>query len=305
MLEFSAKKPRKFYAVSPDKWFLGTKLTKDEYEKSEEKFLELCGAGGDFVKMKKCLEEGRVFVQIMFRLEDPSTHVQKLKPFWSMPQGPALLSCQFEWLVNGSRDNDLAHSIEDHIDMVLQMTARIMGDKMGTFWLQKLEEARNNSQAKNGNDIMEQVFIIRELAKSWKNEAEKLIFIEGVDEFQQASSQPFIHILKVDQKGESDYEEALVISVRVGSTTVFDDVSLSQGLAAVIQLCFVFNIVYPSSADEIFNFVQRLLAKFGPSDGARNLKGQLKKRFVDFQCELSNIIMLEKSDTVKKLLTKK
>ena len=67
----------------------------------------------------------------------------------------------------------------------------------------------------------------------------------------------------------------------------------------------MFNIVYPSSADEIFNFVQRLLAKFGPSDGARNLKGQLKKRFVDFQCELSNIIMLEKSDTVKKLLTKK
>ena len=119
-----------------------------------------------------------------------------------------------------------------------------------------------------------------------------------------ASSQPFIHVLKVNQTGEADFDEALVISVRVGSTTVFDDVSLSQGLAAVIQLCFVFNMMYPNSADEIFNFVQRLLAKFGPSDGARNMKGQLKKRFVDFQCELSSIIMLEKSDTVKKLLTK-
>ena len=62
--------------------------------------------------------------------------------------------------------------------------------------------------------------------------------------------------------------------------------------------------MYPSSADETFNFVQRLLAKFGPSDGAKNMKGQLKKRFVDFQCELSNLIMLEKSATVKKMFIK-
>ena len=225
MLDFSAKKSRKFYAVSPEKWFLVYKLTKDEYEKSEEKFLGICKAGGDLVKMKECLEEGRVFVQIMFRLEDPSTHVQKLKPFWSMPHGPELLSCHFEWLVGGSRDDSLAHSIEDYIDLVLQMSARILGDKMGKSWYEKLEEVSNNSKAKNGNDIMEQVFIIRELSKSWKNDVEKLIFIEGVDEIHNASSQPYIHILKVDQTGESDYEEALVISVRVGSTTVFDEVS--------------------------------------------------------------------------------
>ena len=149
---------------------------------------------------------------------------------------------------------------------------------------------------------MLKVFIIRELARSWSNSAEKLIFIQGEDDLEKASNQPFIHVLKVSQTGEKDYEEDLVISVRAGTTTVFDHVSLTAGLASVIQLCFVFHLLYPSDSDDIFNYVQRIVARFGPSDGAKNLKGSVKKRFLNFQCDLADIVMLEKSGTVKKLL---
>ena len=218
-----------------------------------------------------------------------------------MPYGPKLLSNHFEWLVDGSRDGDLAFSIEDHIDMVLNMTAQILGEKKGNVWIRQLEEVQNNSRVKHGNELMSQVFIIRELAKSWKNNPAKLIFVEGEDSMSDVSSQPYVNILKVDQPGEGDYDERIIVSVRVGTTTIFDGVSLTQGLAAVIQLCFVFHLLYPSDADEIFNFVQRLLAKFGPSDGAKNIKGQLKKRFVDFQCALSEILLLKKSGNVRKL----
>ena len=302
LLDFSAKKPRKFYAVSPEKWYLGSKISEEDYAISEAKFFEIDKAGdGNLVKMVECLEQGRVYLQIKFRNEDPSTHVKKLKCFWKMPHGPELLSRYFEWLVEGSRDSNLAFSIEDHIDPVLKMTARILGDKKGDGWNLQLVEMENNCRMKNGNDTLVNVFIIRELAKSWKNPPEKLIFIQGEDDIQNASQQPYIHVLKIDQRGENDYEEAIVISVRVGTTTIFDEVSLTQGLAAVIQLCFVFHLMYPNEADDIFNFVQRILAKFGPSDGAKNMKGKVKKRFVDFQCDLSNIVLLEKSGTVHKM----
>ena len=280
---------------------MGSKISQEDFDKSEAKYLEISEAGDDIDKIIECAKNATTFLQIQFRNEDPSTHINKLKLFWKMPHGPRLLSHHFEWLVDGSRDSDLAFSIEDHIDPVLKMTAKILGDKKGDAWNRQLEEVENNSRTKNGNDIMINVFIIRELAKSWKNNPEKLIFIQGEDDIKNVSSQPYVNILKIDQLGENDFEEAIAVSVRVGTTTIFDEVSLTQGLAAVIQLCFVFHLLYPSDADEIFNFVQRLLAKFGPSDGAKNMKGQLKKRFMDFQCELSNILMLEKSGTVKKM----
>ena len=102
--------------------------------------------------------------------------------------------------------------------------------------------------------------------------------------------------MKVPQTGEKDPEEDLVISVRVGTTTVVDNVSLAEGLTSVIQLCFVFHLLYPSDSDDIFNYAQRIVVRFGPSDGAKNLKGAVKKRFLNFRCDLP-----EKSGTVKKL----
>ena len=279
---------------------MGSRVTKDEYEASETKFMEIEDAGDDLGKMLNCLEEGRVFLQPMCRQEDPSTHILKVKQFWKMPYGPNLLSKYFEWLVDGSTEGDLSVSIQDHLDCVLRMTVKILGDKKGESWLRKLEEVENNCEAKNGNDILKQVFIIRELAKSWKNDPEKIIFIQGEDDNQKASDQPYINIVKVDKFGEGDHEETVVISVKVGRTTIFEDVSLCVGLA-VIQLSFVFHLLYPISADDIFNYVQRILGKFGPSEGAKNMKGQVKKRFIDFQCAIADIVLLEKKGTVQKL----
>ena len=281
---------------------MGAKISQEEFDASEAMFVEINEAEeGDVDEIVACLDRARVFVQIKFRSEDPSAHVTKFRIFWKMPYGPRLLSNHFEWLVDGSRDGDLAFSIEDHINLVIDLTAKILIAKMGDDWSRQLEEVKTNSRTRNGNDIMTWVFIIRELAKSWKNNPAKLIFLEGVDSIQDVSSQPYVNILRVDQIGEKDYDEAVVVSVRVGNTTIFDGISFTQGLAAVLQLSFVFHLLYPSDADEIFNFVQRMLAKFGPSDGAKNVKGVLKKRFIDFQCALSDILLLEKSGTVRKL----
>ena len=285
----------------PVKWFLGSKILKDEYQLSEAKFLNI-EASEDLGDKILCLEEGREYLQIQFRKETPGAHMEKLKAFWRMPDGPQLLNSWFEWLVDGSRDGSLVFSIQDHIDTVVKYTARILGKNRGEEWDVKLDEVRTNCQTMNGNDTMLKVFIIRQLAISWKNSPEKLFFVEGEDEVCNSSKQPFIHILKVAQNGEEDYDEKVVISVRVGTTTVFDKVSLTEGLAAIIQLCFVFNLLYPSDCDDVFNYVQRVLARFGPSEGARNMKGVVKKKFQSFQCDLADIIMLEKAGTVKKLL---
>ena len=218
-----------------------------------------------------------------------------------MPHGLKMLNNHFEWLVDGSGDGSLAISIEDHISSILNLTAKILGDKRDKEWQSKLEETENNSQAKYGNDIMFKIHIIRELAKNWKNLAEKIIFIQGEDDMQNSSDQPYVHIVKVNRYGEGDFEEAIVISVKVGAITIFEDVTLSEGLAAVIQLCFVFHLCYPVDCDETFNFVQRLIAKFGPSEGAKNLRGQLRKKFVDFQCALADVVLMEKNGTVRKM----
>ena len=295
------KKPRKFYAVSPQKWFLGSKVSKAQYEESQAAFLLISEAGEDEGKIDECLDKGRVYLQILFRMEDPSSHVVKLKEFWKMPRGLKLLNNYFEWLVDGSGDGSLAISIEDHISSILNLTAKILGDKRDKEWQSKLEETENNSQAKYGNDIMFKIHIIRELAKNWKNLAEKIIFIQGEDDMQNSSDQPYVHIVKVNRYGEGDFEEAIVISVKVGAITIFEDVTLSEGLAAVIQLCFVFHLCYPVDCDETFNFVQRLIAKFGPSEGAKNLRGQLRKKFVDFQCALADVVLMEKNGTVRKM----
>jgi len=227
VLELSNKKLRKFYAVSSEKWYIGSKISQEEYDAGERDFSVIVDAGDDIEKVLACVDAARVFIQIQFRSEDPSTHITKYRIFWKMPYGPKLLSNHFEWLVDGSRDGDLAFSIEDHIDMVLKMTAQILGEKKGDVWIRQLEEVENKSRAKNGNEIMSRVFIIRELAKSWKNNPAKLIFVEGEDSMSDVSSQPYVNILKVDQPGEGDYDERIIVSVRVGTTTIFDGVSLT------------------------------------------------------------------------------
>ena len=133
-------------------------MSKDEYKKSEASFLSIDEADGDIDTMDKCLDDGRVYLQVSFRQEDPSTHVLKMQAFWMMPYGPVLLSKQFEWLVDGSVDGDLVMSIQDNLECVLDMTVKILSDKKGDVWSNKLMEIERESQAKNGNSVMKSVF---------------------------------------------------------------------------------------------------------------------------------------------------
>ena len=77
-----------------------------------------------------------------------------------------MLSHQFEWIVNGSDDGNLASSISDQLDSVLELTVAILGRKKGDAWKRKYNEVETISANKHGNDIMKNVFIFRELAKS-------------------------------------------------------------------------------------------------------------------------------------------
>ena len=69
----------------------------------------------------------------------------------------------------------------------------------------------------------------------------------------------------------------------------------------VIQLCFVFNLTYPDQADDIFKYVQHCLAKFGPTSVAMNKKGQLRKKFLDFQCAVADVVLSQKKGVVEKM----
>ena len=219
-----------------------------------------------------------------------------------MPHGPRMLSASFEWVtLEGSRDGCLKETVEGNSKSVFSMIQTFLSDKKGEAWDLKFEEVANTSQANYGNDIMIKVFLIRDLARTWKNQAEKIIFVEGEDDITKVSNQPFIHILKVAQVGETDYDEKIHISVRIGNTLVFDDVTLIVALASMIQLAFVFHLMYPSGADDIFQFAQRILANFGPTDGARNAQGKVKKHFIDFQISIGKMMVENRKGEVVKM----
>ena len=303
LLYFSAKKVRKFYGLNPEKWFVAKKITKAEYEVSEANFGKLSEvAEADLEAITKCLESSREIVQIHFRTEDPSSHVQKLRDFWKLPNGPLVLNIWFEWMVDCTDDGNIASTIAVKLDSNMEIVKQILADQRGDDWIKKAEDEERSCLAKYGNNTMFHMFLLRELAKSWRNHAEKVIFIEGEDDLAQASSQPFLHIVKVNHHGLSNNEEDFVISVRVGNTVVFEGVSLCQGLAAIIQITFCFNLLYPPKADDIFNYIQRILARFGPVNGARNNKDHVKKNFVDFQCTLGKIVLQQNKGDILKMI---
>ena len=119
--------------------------------------------------------------------------------------------------------------------------------------------------------------------------------------FLRSLNQPFIHVLKVNQTGEGDYDERVCISVRIGTTLIFNDVSWTGALASGIELAFVFNLMFPKDADDIFQFVQRILANYGPADGARNSMGKVKRPFVDFQCAVGQMVVDSDKGEVRKM----
>ena len=167
-----------------------------------------------------------------------------------MPDGHKLLSAWFQWITDTGVE--LAEIVAANLEDCMRMAQKVLIHKKGPVWEKTLSEVEAKAEEENGNQTIVHIFTMMELAESFKNNPEKALFWEGRDDIQNISSQPFIHAVKVDQRGEEDYEEGIQLSVRIGNTIVFDDVSLAQGLASIIQLMFCFNLLYPSYCDDFF-----------------------------------------------------
>ena len=296
ILDFSSKKVRRLYGIKHEHWFISKKISQAEYKKSENNFEKLASViDGDLETIEACLESSRQFIQINFRNEDPSSHVNKLKYFWAKPNGLLVLNLWFEWLVGGSDTGSLKMTLEENIDRNMVFVERFLVEKNSENYVGQLKIAKQSLIEKYGNNTMYYLHLLRELCKIWNNDPGKVFFVVGEDSLQQLSTQPYLHIVSVNQLGEADHSWKLVISVRVGGTVIFEDVTMGEGLAAILQVTFAFNLLYDKSVDDMYNFLQRILAKFGPADGARNEKNKLKKNFNDFLCSLGKMVVeLEK-----------
>ena len=114
-----------------------------------------------------------------------------------------------------------------------------------------------------------------------------MIFIDGRDDRKigPGEHEPNIFVTKQDALGENEYDEIVTISLRIGDKIVFKDISFAEAAAGLIQLYHVFNLQYPPMADDVYQFMQRILCHFGPKEGARNAKNVVKKWFKEFEVE--------------------
>ena len=302
ILDFSGiKKTRKFYSLLPDRWNLANKIEQSKYLKSEENYQEIVSEE-DLSAKKEILVKCREYMQIQFRTLEVGSHIFSHKDFWKMPHGPVLASSWFEWVTGGSEEGWLASKIEKNLSPVLNVVSEIISVKKGPLWDSKLEEISQNAEINNGNDTRLWVFLLRELSKIYRDKPHRVIFIEGEDNLQDISAQPFVHIRKVSQPGV-DYPERIIVSVMSGNTMVFEDIGFSAALASLIEICFIFNLCYDKEGDDTLNFIQRTLGGFGDPEGARNAKGRVKSSFVKFQAEFGRIMIERKMGSIKKMYT--
>ena len=141
---------------------------------------------------------------------------------------------------------------------------------------------------------MYQLHLIRDLAKLFKNKAEKFIFIDGQDDKKSGPDEkyPNIYITKKNTFGEEEFAEKIAINLRIGEKIIWKNISLPEALAGVIQIYFTFNMLYPADLDDILQFTERIMCNFGTDDGARNPKNNVKKSFRDFKVTYESLKIL-------------
>ena len=295
------KKIRKFYSIIPERWNLADKIEKEKFHESKQIYLKIVGQDELAVK-KEIIEGSREYLQPQFRQLEVREHVSEHKEFWALPDGPFLVSFQFEWLTGGSEVGWLAVTIEKNLEIVLGIVAQIISEKKGGLWDKQFEEVHNNAGMINGNQTMVWVFLLREWSKLYKEKPYRVVYVEGQDDVQEVSKQPYVHVREVPQPGE-DYAKKVVVSVMCGNIMVFEDLGFSAALASVIEMCFIFNLCYDKDGDSTLNFVQRVLGGFGDLDGARNAKGQVKSSYINLQAEFGKIMVDKNLGFIKKTST--
>ena len=179
----------------------------------------------------------------------------------------------------------LALSTDEQLTKVINIVEEFIINKKGEEFENEMKRVKDRAEEKHGNDIMYKVFLVRDLAKLFKNKPQRILFIDTEDEkiFGPEITQPNIFITRKNVLGEGEHEEIVMMNVRIGDKIVFKDVSLPEAFAGLIQLIFCLNLQFPDDADDICQFVQRIICNFGTKDGARNKKNDVKKNYRAFE----------------------
>lgn len=292
------KKLKKIYGVDQERWNVSV-VNDDQLLAEETLFLEMEEAA--FEDKLRVLGDTRSFLQTQFRSKQPQEIATDLVHFWS--GGPRLLSFWFVWVTAGDEGFNLADNVEENLNKIMNLTSEFLITKKGESFEKEIESAKSKSLEDAGNSTMFHVFLLRELAKLWKNKPEQVIFLSGADQVKDMSDNlPCIHVRQRNVMGASDFAEEVVVGVRIGDVSLYSDIGFTEAIAAVVQLYFVMNIHYPPECDDVYQFLQRIACKYGCGfdDGARNRRNQTRKCFRDFESFLAKqYVESRKGDIVK------
>ena len=277
----SSKKKSKVYALNPEKWRLGSAVTKEEKEFALKQFMKLEDEGSLEEKLK-LITDARSFIQGKFELSQPSQAVEDLQEFWK--GGPRILSSWFQWISDGSEEDSLASTVSRQMIKVMNLVEQFLLSKKGDDYEREMAGVKESTELHFGNDILYKIHLIQELAKVFKNDEEKVIFVDGRDDKKKGpgEQEPNIFVIKKDALGQTEHDQNVIISLRIGEKVVFKDISFAEAVAGLIELYHVFNLQYPPKADDTYQFLQRILCSFGPSEGARNQRNVVKKWYKQF-----------------------
>ena len=126
---------------------------------------------------------------------------------------------------------------------VMNVTEQYLLEKKGSEYETEMEKVKELAETNHGNDAWYKIYLIRELAKVFRNKPEKILFIDASDDPKTGPNehQANIFITKQNMIGESDYDEKISLSLRLGNKVVYQDISLNQALAGCIQMYFIFH----------------------------------------------------------------
>ena len=158
-------------------------------------------------------------------------------------------------------------------------------DKRSDEFELEMNRVKAKAEENNGNIIMYHIFLLRSLAQLFRNKPEKVIFVDRFDDKKNGpdDNSPNIFITRQNTFGEAEFEEKIIINLRIGDKLIGKDLSLPEALAGLIQVFFCFNLMYMPEVDDVLQFIERILCSFGNSDGARNKRNAVKKGYRDFE----------------------
>ena len=279
----TAKKRKRLYALDSDKWYNSSRVQKSVINEQQKLFNGIKAENNNEDNLQ-IMQLCRAFIQSKFEASEPSQLVEDLDHFWEA--GPKLLNNWCQWITNeGDESEDLSSSVSSRMSKIFYFVEQYLLSKKGQAYEVELTEVKVSAERRNGNDGFYKIFLLRELAKQLRNSPEQVVFIDWTDEksLRAGDHEANLLITRKDTLCTSEFEEKISVSVRIGEKIVFKDVSLPVAFAALIQIYYVCNVNYPSKADDVFQFIQRMLCQVGPAEGAKNERNQVKKWYKDFE----------------------